>query len=571
MKIILIPLVVAALAAPGFAQNVRAPQQLDAGLGLPVGPAVATDGDLSAVLWKETGTNNMHVAVSNDNGISWGAPVRVDDDLTAANKFAGDMGLVISGGNIYATWSDDRNALTDADIQFTMSSDGGVTWSANAALPKGLASGANDVKNWNLLADGNTVVVAQAVENDLGGFNEELFFTVSLDAGATWGAAVAASLHPNGAVDVDAMWATMGSGTVHLAWQDNSTSASNEAFYSSYDIATSAFNSQDVLVSAGMVGGHVEFDFGIATNGSTVAICMQADNLPTASMDLLHVNVSTDNGVTWNGDVLVGGYVAGTDDTDHPVILVTDAGNVIVACEDNRTGADEIYIHTSVDGGATWTESASMGGGGFPAIGGNGDYVAVNWTGPVFPEGSMAVASSDGGVTWGTPFDMAAGQINDADFAEIAYNDKYGNFVGVWLDDSSVLAVNQLYAAGFRNQSLFANGPFIAGQPVNFSGSGWGASEAGSLFLVLVSTVGGYGSAFLPGDGRDIGIGVSTTLIRSTSLATLRGVIAVDGSASTPTFNMVSRFPVGTTLYAMALSRSGSFGSLSDAVEFTIQ
>ena len=127
------------------------------------------------------------------------------------------------------------------------------------------------------------------------------------------------------------------------------------------------------------------------------------------------------------------------------------------------------------------------------------------------------------------------------------------------------------HAAGFRNQSLFANGPFIAGQPVNFSGSGWGASEAGSLFLVLVSTVGGYGSAFLPGDGRDIGIGVSTTLIRSTSLATLRGVIAVDGSASTPTFNMVSRFPVGTTLYAMALSRSGSFGSLSDAVEFTIQ
>jgi hypothetical protein len=570
MKTILFPLVVAALAVPGYAQNVRAPQQLDAGLAKPVGPAVATAGDLTASLWKEDGTNNMFVAVSNDNGNSWGTAVRVDDDLTAASKYAGDMGLVISGGNIYATWSDDRNAVGDADIQFTMSSDGGATWSANQALPKGLPSGANDVKNWKLLADGNTVVVVNAVENDLGGFNEEMFFTISQDGGATWGAAVAASTHANGSVDVDAMNAAMGSGTIHVAWQDNSTSASNEAFYSSYDIATSLFNSQDVLVSAGMVGGHVEYDFGVATNGSTVAICMQADNLPTASADVLHVNVSTDNGVTWNGDVQVGGYVAGTNDTDHPVIMVNAAGNIIVACEDNRTGSDELYIHTSVDSGATWTESASMGGGGYPAIGGNGDYVAVNWTGPAFPEGSWAVASSDGGVTWGATFDMAAGQVNDADFAEIAFNDKYANFVGVWLDDSAT-GINELFAAGFRNQGLTANGPFIAGSPVNFSGSGWGASEVGNTFMVVVSTASGYGSAFLPGDGRDIGVGMSPTLMSTTSIASLRGTIAAGGVAVTPALTMPGRFPVGTSLYAMAISRGAGFGSLSDSVTITVQ
>jgi hypothetical protein len=570
MKTILFPLAVAALAVPGYAQNVRAPQQLDAGLARPIGPAVASTGDLTAALWKEDGTNNMYAVVSNDNGISWGTPVRVDDDVTIASKYAGDSGLAISGGNIYATWSDDRNAAFDADIQFTVSSDGGLTWSPNVALPKGFPSAANDVKNWKILADGNTVVVVEAVENDLGGFNEEMFFTVSLDGGLTWGAAVAASLHPNGLIDVDSMWAAMSNGTLHIAWQDNSTSASNEAFYSSYDLASSTFNTQDVLVSAGMAGGHVEWDLGIAANGNTVAICMQADNLPTASADVMHVNVSTDGGLTWNGDVQVGGYIAGTNDTDHPVILVTSAGNVIVAAEDNRNGGDEIFIHTSVDGGLTWTESASMGGGGYPSIGGNGDYVAVNWTGPAYPEGSMAVASSDGGVTWGAPFDMAIGQLNDADYAEIAFNETYANFVAVWLDDSAV-AINQLFAGGFRSQGLTAVGPFVAGQPVNFTGAGWGASEVGNTFMVVVSTASGYGSAFLPGDGRDIGIGMSPTLMASTSIASLSGTIVAGGTAATPTLTMPGRFPVGSSLYAMAISRGTGFGSLSDAVTVVVQ
>ncbi|MDP7061443.1 MAG: sialidase family protein [Planctomycetota bacterium] len=571
MKKILLPLFVAAFAAHGYAQNTRTPQQLDAGLAKPLGPSISTSGDISAAVWKEDGTNNMYSAVSMDNGNSWGAAVRIDDDASGANKFANDLGLAVSGGNIYAVWSDDRNAAGDADPMFTMSSDGGATWSANLALPKGYPSGANDIKAWKLMADGNTVALVVATENDGGGSQEELFVTVSTDAGATWSAATAASTHPNGTVDVDAMSAALALGTIHMTWQDN-VSGTNEAFYSSYDIASGLLTAQDVLVSAGLAGGTVENDIFIAATGYTVAIGMQADNLPTSSRHQLNINVSTDGGATWGGDVLVGGYVAGTDDTDHPVLAVTRSGNVIAACEDNRNGSDEMFAHTSTDGGATWTEAGPFGGGGFPSIAGEGDYVAINWTGPSYPEGSMAVASRDGGVTWGTTIDLAAGQVNDADYAELAYNGLYNNFIGVWLDDSAT-GTNEMFAGGFRVPGLTGNGPFTAGSPVNFTGAGWGESEAGDTFMVLVSTAGGYGSAFLPGDGRDIGIGMSPILMTTSSMASLMGTVAPDGSASTPVLTMPSRFPVGTMLYTVALTRrtSGGFSSISDSLTVEVE
>ncbi|MCP4093493.1 MAG: hypothetical protein GY747_08590 [Planctomycetes bacterium] len=570
MKKILLPLVVAAIAAPGYAQNARSPQQLDAGLGKPLGPSVSTSGDLTATMWKEDGTNNMYAAVSTDNGNSWGTAVRIDSDLTAASKFANDLGLVVSGGNIYAVWSDDRVLASDAEAMFTMSSDGGTTWQPDMGLPKGYPSGGNDLKAWKLMADGNTVVMVCATENDGGGAQEELFVTVSIDAGANWAAAVPASTHPNGTVDVDLMSAALANGVVHMVWQDN-TSGTNEAFYSSYDIGTSTMTAQDVLVSAGLAGGTVENDIFIAANGNTVAIGMQADNLPTSSAHQLNINVSTDGGATWGGDVQVGSYVVGTDDTDHPVLAVTSAGNVIAACEDNRNGTDEMFAYTSTDGGVTWTEAGPFGGGGFPSIGGNGDYVAINWTGPSYPEGSMVVASSDGGVNWGAPLDLAAGQINDADYAEIAFNDKYANFVAVWLDDSAT-GTNEMFAGGFRSQGLTGNGPFSAGLPVNFSGAGWGVSEAGNSFMVLVSTTSGYGSAFLPGDGRDLGVGVSPVLITTSTMPSLQGTIAPDGSASTPVLTMPGRFPLGTMLYTVAVSRGGgSFGSITDSLTITVE
>ena len=569
MKNILFPLAIAALAVPGYAQNPRTPIQLDAGLGAPVGPSVATDGELSAIVWKESGTDNMYVSTSTDQGCTWSVPTRIDDSTNLNGKFAKDIGTVVDGGNIYASWSDQRTVDNEDDLYLTVSNDGGLTWSADMVIDKGYANGANDLKDWRIAVDGLNVAMMSATENDGGGAQEEVFLTVSTDGGATFGTAMAASLHPNGTVDVDAISMAMSNGVVHMVWQDNNNTSENELFYSSYDFGTASFTSMDVNIGGSLALGNIENDLSISANGSNVAVAYQADNLPTSSAHILHVNVSNDNGVTWNGGALVGGYVAGTDDTDHPIIVANSNGNVTVGWEDNRNGSDEMFLANSIDNGATWSETASGLAGGFPAIAGDGDYVAFNFTGGAFPEGSWVMTSRDGGVTFGAPVDMAVGQtLGDADFAELAFNSEYQNFLACWHSDDS--GANQIFAGGARSAGLTPVGPFTAGGPINFTGAGFGASEAGNQFMVLVSTA--KGTTAIPGDGRSVGLAFNNVLTQSAASAALKATILADGTAATPVVSFPGSFAIGTTLSCVALSRlSGSYDAITDVMTFTVE
>lgn len=554
------------MALPLSAQNARTPVQLDAGLGVPVGPAVATDGETSFVLWKESGTNFMYTSTSSDRGLSWSSPVRVDSDATSASKFASEFGVAAAGGHLVACWSDDRNQAFDADLFYTISNDGGLTWSADTAADKGLPSLGNDVKDFRVHAEGQTIIFVTATEDDLNGGPEQLFATVSVDGGATFGAAFALSTH-GAAADVDALATDLSQGVLHVVWQDNIT-GTNAAYYTQYTVATAALVT-DVLLStnASAAGGIVENDINVSAAGSNVIATFQNDYTTSSSLHELSAVVSTDGGATWSADAVIGGYTPAVDDTDHPVSLALANGNFVIGYEHNASGSDEIYALSSTDGGLTWTETASLGAGGFPAIAGGGDYVGINWTGVSFPEGSQLVTSNDGGATFVPAIDVAAGQTGDADFAECAYNSLYGNFMTVWLSDDS--GANQLFAGGARSQSLNPVGPFTAGGTIHFDGAGFGTSEAGNTFMVLISTA--TGSALVPVDGRDIGLGVTPTLLATVSTPALKGTIDAVGAASTPAITFPGSFPIGTTLSAVALSRlGGSYASITDVATITV-
>lgn len=568
MKKILFPLAAVALAAPGYAQNPRTPQQLDAGLADAQAPAIVTDGEMTAATWKDNVTEFMYAAVSTDNGLTWSTATRIDDSL-GGNKFAEDIGTLTSGGNIYVSYRDERNSTED-DLYFTVSTDGGVTWSADVMIDKGYPSGANPVRDWRMAADGNNVAIAVTPDNG----DEELYLVYSTDGGATWSSAISATSH-NGNSDADAMAIEVQGDTAYLAWVDNfdlvagTGSRSQDGCYlSTFDFVSGTFTSMDALLSPNLeaAGGDIDDDMHMSVNGSTIAVTFQHDTLSSDHETM--VNVSTDGGLTWAGDIKVDNSVPTVDDCDNGKILATDNGDVHVIWEDNRTGSDEIYSAISTDGGLTWVENASHGAGGFPEIRGNGDYIGINFTGTSFPEGSQLAISRDGGATYGAVVDMAVGQTGDADFAEVAFNSLYGNFHCVWLSDD--LGQNQAYAGGTRSQTLTANGPFAAGNPINFDGSGFGASEAGNEFMVLASTA--TGVANIPGDGRDIGIAVNSVLLQSAASPALKGTMLADGTASTPVVSFPGSFATGTTLYFVSLSRSGgTYGSVSDVVEVVVQ
>jgi len=76
-------------------------------------------------------------ARSTDGGVTWSAPVRVNDDPgTSAWQWFGTMSVAPSG-RIDVVWLDTRNDTTGgylSELYYSYSTDAGVTWSANVAL-----------------------------------------------------------------------------------------------------------------------------------------------------------------------------------------------------------------------------------------------------------------------------------------------------------------------------------------------------------------------------------------------------------------------------------------------------
>lgn len=555
-----LPLLVAAVATAGvaMAQNPRPVVQVDTAATIAEFPGVASEGNLSAILYQEDSDNSLWVATSDGRGIDWNAPVRIDNKPgTSGNFILTRKSLRIGDGNIYAVWRDDRNSSVD-DMYMTYSTDGGATWATDIWLDKGYAIGANPVRDFAFDVEGDRLAVLIATDNG----DEELYLVVSTSASTgTVSAAIPASTL-NGLGDADAIDLEIEGDIVHFA-HNHDVSGVNQTYYSAYDLASSSFLSQDVLVSGNvqLAGGDSAGAMDLSVSGNNVAIAWDVDDI-NGTVEELWVNV-VQAGVAM-GEVQVGGYTLGVDDVDQTTVLMN--GNVVVvAWEDNRSGGDECYVASAdISGGslAFGADSAlTAGGGGFPALAGGGDYVAVVCAGGGFPEADYAMASNDGGMTFGSPFIVSDNSGFDVDFAEVAYNSLYGNFVCSYLSDDS--GANDAYAGGFRVQSVSAVGTFSAGSPINFAVDGFGLSEDGNFFGVLAS--GSLGSQVGP-DGRNLGL--TKDLFFNRTRAGIPGSFSgslAGGAGATPTLNLPPLAP-GTTIYfiAVGFTSATSLFSITD-------
>ena len=554
-----LPLLVAVVATAGaaLAQNPRPVVQVDTASTIAEFPGVASNGDLSAILYQEDSDNSLWVTTSDARGIDWNAPVRIDNKPGVTGNFVlTRKSLRIGDGNIYAVWRDDRNSSVD-DMYMTYSTDGGATWATDIWLDKGYAIGSNPVRDYAFDLDGDNLAVLIATDNG----DEELYLVVSTSASTgTVSAAIPASTL-NGLGDADAIDIDVEGDMVYFA-HNHDVSGVNQTYYSAYDLVGGTFVSQDVLVSGNvqLAGGDSAGSMDISASGGNVAIAWDVDGI-NGTVEELWVNV-VQAGVAM-GDVQAGSYALGVDDVDQTTVLMN--GNVVViAWEDNRSGADECYVASADISGGSLSFGAEValtsGGGGFPALAGGGDYVACVSGGGGFPEAYTALASNDGGMTFGSPFVVSDNSGFDVDFAEVAYNSLYGNFVCSYLSDDS--GVNGAFAGGFRVQSVSAVGTFSAGSPINFDVDGFGMSEDGNFFGVLAS--GSLGSQMVP-DGRNLGLTMDLFFNRTRAgiPGNFSGTLA-GGAGSTPTLNLPPLAP-GTTIYFAAVG----FTSLSSLYSIT--
>jgi hypothetical protein len=83
------------------------------------------------------GGTNVMFARSTDGGVSFSAPVRINDDPVNSSKWHWFGTLAVApNGRIDSVWYDTRNAAnnTDSQLFYSYSTNGGVTWSPNVAV-----------------------------------------------------------------------------------------------------------------------------------------------------------------------------------------------------------------------------------------------------------------------------------------------------------------------------------------------------------------------------------------------------------------------------------------------------
>ena len=92
---------------------------------------------LASVLPSGQGTTEVMLARSTDGGLTFSAPVRINDDVNHQTKWhwLGTLSVAPTG-RIDVVWYDTRNAAnnTDSQLFYSFSTDAGVTWAANVAV-----------------------------------------------------------------------------------------------------------------------------------------------------------------------------------------------------------------------------------------------------------------------------------------------------------------------------------------------------------------------------------------------------------------------------------------------------
>ena len=308
-----------------------------------------------------------------------------------------------------------------------------------------------------------------AVENDSTGQNEDLFLTVSKDGGNSFlPAQPVSTLNGTGLADEDQIGIACEGSKVICAWTDD-RNGSDDLFVALSEDCGQTFLPEVQLDGSGPGLGDLDGSICVGIDGPLVVVAWEEEVPGPSGPEEIHLVTSLDGGFTYGTDRLIGEYVPGVDDVDALAVEVVD-GAILVAWDDNRTGTDEVYLTTSLDGGASFASDRQLSndGGGFARITPEPGCIGITWTGGAFPNIVEATLSTNGGESFLAAFPVSD-MVQDADFAELAFNAKAGAFVTSWLSDDS--GSNELYARGYACGLANVENRSAASNPDSYSAS----------------------------------------------------------------------------------------------------
>ncbi|MGD1837469.1 MAG: sialidase family protein [Nitrososphaeraceae archaeon] len=181
-------------------------------------PQVAMSGDNVVVVWVEqlSGNTEAFAAVSNDGGATFGPSFNVSD--TTKNSF--DPQVAMSDDNVVVVWEEKLSGNND-QIFASVSIDGGATFGPNFDVSD---TTTDSFDPQVAMSDDNVVVVW---EEKLSGNNTEAFSAVSTDGGATFGPSFNVSDTTTNSFDPQLV---MSGNNVFVVWEERLSGNNGEAF-----------------------------------------------------------------------------------------------------------------------------------------------------------------------------------------------------------------------------------------------------------------------------------------------------------------------------------------------------
>jgi hypothetical protein len=553
MKITPLLITVAALAVPLSAQSRGGDTMVDSGVTQAYGTVVGAH-DLNAVaVWNSDDT--VFASNSKDGGRNWIAtPVVIGGATASGAKRTYKDAIAFANGNVYVAYED--KASGSEEHMFSMSSDGGDTWSVPTTIP---SAGAGYITDIDVHANGQVVVVVSLAL----AFPNGCFVNVSTNNGATWTETrVDAALG-----DVDGIDASMSGNDLLVTFNDDATGL-NQTYAVVSNDGGMTFGPVVTLSAGG--NGKTAYPVCYTENGDMVVAWIEDDSSLSGTYEDVMASYSTDHGATW-GPAMNLTNNAGAFDCDnlevyHSQLNAGTGGMTNFVFENNTSGSDEVLCMSTDDYGVNFY-TTNFGSGSYPRVAGKRSYVGIAYgydSAGGYNESSMLAVSRDGGVTFRASADVSQGaSTGDADYTEIALDTVYDNFIVGSLENRT--GANQMYVGGSRTALLNAVVDTTA-HTVQFDISGVGVQASATQVQLFASSSVTTGSAIVP-DGRDALLYVDPILLITRSYAPFRVAIDAMGNGSTALISIPAGYYGATLQFAgLEILSATMFGTLIEPV-----